>query len=595
MRAEKEELSKKYIELRTKTLKVTTEMGDLTPDEIKQHNLPYGTYYGTDDVIGITMCHHLPRLAGDMSNLYFALSNINEYKHLADKYHHLIKTDPIVKWSLIPFLIMCQDIKNNLPQFRPIPDWTTNELLANHELFHSLAKNGAEYKHFMAYGYQAVRPRYLQIMLNIFGKDATKFPGPSTFITLHLTSFYDEYAFTKVKFLLDAGADINERIDKKFNNTILHYLIALEDQARVLELIKFSENLQNPSENQVNTIQVNYALTDNQGKTALYLAVGLGLEKVVDKLLQLVRNKKYDVGINTQDQFGRTPIMIAAALGYKTLVEQLVIHGADLLIKDKNSNDLMWYANAPSDTVKEILEFVSVNPDRSILADTHSYLYAPTKDSCPLVLVDHQGKEHTLLLSKKAHHYQLLQHAHKIAENFVDKKTVNAIEKQLSNFKYSQNDKTVLEACVENHLSCYPFIKESVLRIHCAIGDLETVKKLIAEGANINSADYLGRTALHYAVMRKELVHTFLESQSGSYTIEQCLTNHLPIFQFLITNGADLEKQNVNKNSPLAILQRDSFSEYTETSQYAKTMLKLVQEFRENDTERSHVSKDYNL
>jgi hypothetical protein len=117
--------------------------------------------------------------------------------------------------------------------------------------------------------------------------------------------------------------------------------------------------------------------------------------------------------------------------------------------------------------------------------------------------------------------------------------------------------------------------EDSSFRIASAVGDLEVVKKLLSNNVNVNSCDNLSRTALHYVVMRIELVKNLLKNKNLSLSVN--LEQRPQVFKLLIENNADINLPNSNGNTPLGLLERDSNNKNID-GQQAGEMLKIYQE-----------------
>jgi len=68
-------------------------------------------------------------------------------------------------------------------------------------------------------------------------------------------------------------------------------------------------------------------------------------------------------------------------------------------------------------------------------------------------------------------------------------------------------------------------------------GDLSRVRKLLADGANVNAKDKYGNTSLHYAIT----------TVSRSYSLD----NVMKLMLLLIDKGADVNAGNQNNQTPL--------------------------------------------
>lgn len=536
--------------------------------ELKPTDL-FGPIVYQDDVVGTLAAWSLPGIdPKEFDKLSFAVKSCTQYTHLEKAYKEVIQSSPMLQWMLIPFLL---GVNVGL---EPLPEVVINVIRSNKEFFHFLVKQGAKYKHYLQGVYGIPSLKTVKELLDIFGADAYTPEGntPSV-IGMTLTSNFNHEAFEKIKAIIDAGGNINARIDDAYQNTELHYLIALEHHtAIVTQFIDQIENHKWP---------IDYTIQDKYGKTPLMLAVGLNNKVVVTQLIKkaLGENKK-DIGLNVADTYGRTPCMIAAALGHIELLEQLIQAGAQIYNKDKQGRDLLWYAQAPNDELRSIIEFFSIHPDR-IASQNHSYLYSSTPEALPTILVDEQTKEsHLLILSREEPHFSLLKIALKAALNSNDPElNYHYLRKQIEPFLNTAG-KSILQTKISQQEETRRYIKEVLFRFACAFGDLELVEKIGAEqDFNSASCDHLNRTAMHYAVMTKKLVQEQIQTRGYSCSAEACLNGHPKVLEYLINkNSALLECKNVNGNTPLSLLQRDVNDVNPLTQQQAQKMLDLLEE-----------------
>jgi ankyrin repeat protein len=442
----------------------------------------------------------------------------------------------------------------------------------------------AKYKHCLAGAYGVPSIEMFKSLIGFYGVEASiPEEGTLNLMQLSLTSHYDNNAFDKIKELLHAGASINARVDEEYQNTILHYLIALEHNVPiVLKMIDFIESkMPYSSQHEKQTWNFDYTLQDKFGKTPLLLAVGLDETEVVEKLLKYATGKnRKNVGLNIPDAKGRTPCMIAVALGHLDILKQLIKAGANLYLKDKQGRDLMWYANAPLNEIRNILESLSIHPDR-IASQNHSYLYSSTREAFPIVLVERQTKqEHLLLLSREEPYYSLLKIALKASLNNKDPElNYHYLSEQVESF-LNKPGESILELKMKNQCETRRHIQETLFRFACAFGDLENIEKICEhKDFNLKSCDHLNRTGMHYTVMTKEILQVLIKSTGFSFSVEDCLKNHPKVFEYLINKNTNLlDSKNVNGNTPLNLLQRDVNSDDIDTCEQAQIMLDILKD-----------------
>ena len=96
-------------------------------------------------------------------------------------------------------------------------------------------------------------------------------------------------------------------------------------------------------------------------------------------------------------------------------------------------------------------------------------------------------------------------------------------------------------------------------------GDLDEVKRLIAEGANLNAIDdKLGGTPLHYAALRghKAIAELLIAKGADVNASDHLGTtalhwtvifDHLAVVKLLIANGADVNAKAVNGQTPRSL------------------------------------------
>ncbi|MDP1601969.1 MAG: ankyrin repeat domain-containing protein [Legionella sp.] len=523
-----------------------------------------------DDIVGKMVVWVTPGATRiDLDKLQFAAVNYKNHQELAENYTTAIQTSPFVQWTLIPILLGAE-----IEPLPPIPDSIKNEVKLNKEFFHFLIQQGATYKPYLAGAYGIPKLDVFMSLLELYGAEAS-IPEKNTInlMQLSLTSHSDHTSFDKVKALILAGADINERIDEEFENTILHYLIALEcHTSTVLKLIECIETMPECG--------FDYLLQDKFGKTPLLLAAGLNNNKVVEQLLKRVLEKnKKNIGLDIPDIEGRTPCMIAAALGHLGILKQLIRAGANCYLKDNQGRGLLEYANISVEEVRSILRSFSVHPDR-IASSNQSYLYSSTREALPVVLVEKQtGNEQLVLLSGEEPYFSLLKIALKISLKTPDSELNHDHFRRQTRAFINKRAESILQEKMRNQAETRRHIKEVLFRHACAFGDIGTAQSIGAEeNFDFTSRDHLNRTAMHYSVMTKKLVQNLMKSTGYSRNVEDCLKDHPKVFEYLINqNNKLLDIKNLNGSTPEFLLQRDITDGDVDTQEQAQIMLNLLE------------------
>lgn len=164
--------------------------------------------------------------------------------------------------------------------------------------------------------------------------------------------------FDKFRWLLKIGVDPNLQSSYEINpssykDTVLHILIANESEQ---DAIEFVDLLTNPQLEK----KFNFDLTDSEGKTALCLAVKIGLKSITKKLLVL------NVDVNIPDEDGNTPLHYAFLLGQQDIVNELLgSHANKNAVNKENKTPYQWLVDSSEEDVRDCLETIWINPDRN--------------------------------------------------------------------------------------------------------------------------------------------------------------------------------------------------------------------------------------
>ncbi|CEG58564.1 ankyrin repeat domain-containing protein [Legionella fallonii] len=415
--------------------------------------------------------------------------------------------------------------------------------------------------------------------------------------------------FDKFKELANAylplGANINApMVCNPDFGTFLHYYLAFE-MPYAVEFIQFIESKRTQ---QVHT-QFHYEAKDGYGHTPLHIALMTRQEEAVLALLAL--NKKgIKTGINIASSNGSSPLLLAAALGMKKVVAELLKQGANPLVKDKNGLGLSDYVHF---NIEKIAELVSplLHTERSNEVN-HSYLYYNDIWKTPLCFyeddeLEKEGDEqipHLVVLSPSSPHKEKLERV--VGYLKVEVKRGNKEAKTLLPFVMQQVDqvlgkKTFTQVCQKGQelVSVYlssseataniRLYKEKQLRRACALGQLDVIKTLLEEGVDPNATDVLQRTALHYAVMRLELVQKEIVLEAtdrGSKLPDDVLSQaelacqqHSLVIEYLQTYSKvplNFTATNKTGNTAEAILLREAKSDNLVDAQNASECLEKI-------------------
>lgn len=579
--------------------------------ELYKKDLPFGLYVGSEEVAGKALFYHAPVLTKiDITHLNWAISHFERYEELKEDYQKLIETDPAVKWYLIPCLLLNQEHKEQIPDLASLP--ISKDGLLTEEMkkkMSALSKQGAEYLHcltgttvVMPYSVVNLVPFFAMFDQNMAYISAHKF----SLILYALISYRDDKGKIttegkhKIALMLQTGVDINLPIDE-YNNSIFLYLIALEDEDLAINFINLHSSIVKQYKG-FDFSPIALLHQDVFGKTALLFAVGLGLKKVVDAILRQSQFLGLDaVGLNTPDNKGRTPIMIAAALGRADILNLLLSCGCDLTLKDNLGRDINYYKNAPEEEVRDILSSLSVHPDR-VVGKNHSYLYANKNNYPPLVLKDsdQSSEEQLLVISPKPEHFSKLCYVYNkiVVKNECLEKKIDAdylmvqlsplflIEEQMISSltkNIPPKTPTVLEKCLFDQTLTCQLIDDERLRVACALGDVESVKRILQDTkANPFAENLHGINALLSVVMFKQSeIEQIASAQKRDVSVEECLQNHVQVFQLLLDHSEDVRNnvKNAKNNGLLKMLSGLTYHEDTSVQAKAKGILKMVKDF----------------
>lgn len=179
----------------------------------------------------------------------------------------------------------------------------------------------------------------------------------------------------RFELLLSVGVDVNG-IDGNdtFLNTPLHTLIANENDDGAISLIKIAHE---------KGVNIDFNRQDANGVSILCLAIKCRLIKLAKFLLQ--NYQEFEIDLDLSDMLGMAPIHYACALGLTDLVELLLECGATQT-DNHDGQSLLDICDDEEDVIREILESVSISPDRDENADLNNF-HDRSRQSCFMLMI----------------------------------------------------------------------------------------------------------------------------------------------------------------------------------------------------------------
>lgn len=160
----------------------------------------------------------------------------------------------------------------------------------------------------------------------------------------------------KIDYLLSKGANPNATSTGLHGSTAVHYMIA--NEAYDLAFYIINKGLQIQHINQ----KLNLNTQDNNGKTLLLMATQMRHSGLARHLIDL------GAKISTPDNDGRSPLHMAAITGNTEIFQLLIEKGADIDYKDKNGlSPLDYLAMSKKERLEylhAVLEDVQIDPKR---------------------------------------------------------------------------------------------------------------------------------------------------------------------------------------------------------------------------------------
>ncbi|XP_037513549.1 E3 ubiquitin-protein ligase MIB2 [Rhipicephalus sanguineus] len=288
-----------------------------------------------------------------------------------------------------------------------------------------------------------------------------------------------------VRMMMTTGADMNEK--DKDGDSALHFG-AYGNKPDILELL------------------VNFGADINAKNKKGYTALHVAVNKEFVACVRVLTNYISDLDVNTQDEYGDTPLHDAIRTGNNDIVDLLVnFQTVDFAVKNKRGFNVFHHA-ALKGNVHAMERLLSKKPE----------------------LVD----------SKKGDGYTSL-HLAAVNNHYSLAKLLLTKGRCTVDIKNSLQQTALLLAVHQGH---------------CELTEL-----LVEAGADINQPDNDGDTPMHMSLMKRTNVKVAAVSSSKAPIIRR-IVNDLPSSEsnlalacFLASRGGDLHKKNKKGLTPLAI------------------------------------------
>jgi ankyrin repeat protein/beta-lactamase regulating signal transducer with metallopeptidase domain len=282
-----------------------------------------------------------------------------------------------------------------------------------------------------------------------------------------------------VEYLIDKGADISVRVDG--SRTLLHQA-ARSGELNLVKLL-ISKGLD------INA-------KDRVGETPLHHAARNGHKDVAELL---IKNGAY---LNAKNRTSRTPLHLTCQIGYKEIIELLIDNGADVNSKNNGGGTALHRASAwrPKDTVETlVVKGANVNARNR-------------RGQTPLHMAAQEGRKNIVeLLISKGADVNVINNAGATPLDLTEQRGHSEVVELLLKHGAKRGSSTLLGAVTSD--------------------DIEQVKMLISQDADVNVKDNTGQTLLHLA----------------------CQRGNEEIAELLIDNGADIEAKNRKHQTPLHV------------------------------------------
>ena len=256
------------------------------------------------------------------------------------------------------------------------------------------------------------------------------------------------------------------------------------------------------------------------GATTLHYAVLV--KKGMKTTTMLIEN---GAGINRADDRGSTPLQLATFFAHEEIMEILIQSGADVKQIDKTGRSLLHFVVGDSDLKKFAKDYCCPS-DKEVLK-TVKYLVgkgtnilAANNDVKSVIEYTANNKDlketHAYLQNEQMHRNQ------KLIRHLVEASWFSRPRSALKR-KSANGDPEAVRSLASQGAKFENLL--SAIRQH----DLETAKRLVESGANVNNQDNSGKTALHHTMR-------------ADRRLDCSFATSLDAVKFLVANGANVNQ-----------------------------------------------------
>lgn len=340
--------------------------------------------------------------------------------------------------------------------------------------------------------------------------------------------------------------------ENQYTNVREAWYYTFEDEQTELNKQLLNAFFNNPTLSEIQQIidrGANILLRDLNGRTLLHIAIEENVDFDIFSYL-------IEYGANTEapDMYGNTPLMIAVEFAALDKANLLLQYNVDVSATNTEGETALYLASqikGHKEIIMALLKNVSSisdeNIDKIILNILENY-DAEVLDTLILVYPDFdipitKDNDTPLLYAIK---------------NLLDKDIIDLLIKEGSSMSLvDKNNNTALLAALK--VGIYPDVLEKLIELSdvnvedkqgktplMMSRDIKSMRLIVPKTVDINTADFVGNTALIYAVKN---------------------TSNLEIIKYLVENGADITSKNKYGETPKSLSKSKEITLYLDTKQ----------------------------